>query len=822
VRIGVDGRFFSDPRTRLRGAGRYALSLVSALVEERPDVEVTVLVRPDGQEACRRLCPGSSSLAYPEELCSSVPPPADRAARLSRDADVASWISGLRLDVLLSPAPFLFAGEPQPPLPGAVSTVLVLHDLIPFAFRSRWLTGASLARDEGLAHLARMKHADAFVAASEFVRREAGVALGVREGRLHVGYPVPARAFRPVPPGTVGAALGRLGLGRAAREGFVLAAPETYREESLGALLGAWGGMPAEFRERRSLVVICDLSAREVELLERRVGREGLERAVFLADYLPDEDLAALYTSAWAYVHLPRHEGFALPVVEARACAAATLAQATASLSETAGDGGILVAPGDPEAFRGGLLRLDRDPGLLASIRQNARAVAARFSSRRLADAIVAAATAAVDARRGPRGGARRLRVGIVSPVPPQQSGVADYAAELANVLGRSADVELFVDRDVSPVPELDRFPTFEFRRLAERTREPGLDVVLHQMGASVFHLFVDRALREIPGIVTMHDLLWARALYHLRCGSEALAAFEWQIRRLEGSAAVSEFRHLLAAGGPALDEGLDEFFGRHPLLGDIVRASRGVVVHFPEGERRIRELFPGVPVRWFPMGVADPRRESVLPPAVARARHGFPSTDFLVGAFGIADPVKRLHVVVRALSGLVRAGRHARLVVVGRFSSDRYREELEELAARLEVGDRVHLVGAQPMEDFEGLLGACDAVVNLRFPSHLQMSATLVRAMGAARPVVATDLPEWRFLPAEACVRLPVGEDEPERLRDTLDRWIRDPAERERRGAAARGWFLGNATLEAMSANYLAFARDLSGEERPGREAGV
>jgi glycosyltransferase involved in cell wall biosynthesis len=64
---------------------------------------------------------------------------------------------------------------------------------------------------------------------------------------------------------------------------------------------------------------------------------------------VPDEDLAAFYRWADAYVSLSEHEGFCVPLVEAMAADVPIVAYAAGAVPETLGGAGILFAPKDLE-----------------------------------------------------------------------------------------------------------------------------------------------------------------------------------------------------------------------------------------------------------------------------------------------------------------------------------------------------------------------------------------------------------------------------------------------------------------------------------------
>ena len=64
---------------------------------------------------------------------------------------------------------------------------------------------------------------------------------------------------------------------------------------------------------------------------------------------VPDDELAAYYRNAHAYVSLSEHEGFCAPLVEAMAMDVPVLAYAEAAVPETLGGAGVAFAPKDLE-----------------------------------------------------------------------------------------------------------------------------------------------------------------------------------------------------------------------------------------------------------------------------------------------------------------------------------------------------------------------------------------------------------------------------------------------------------------------------------------
>ena len=118
---------------------------------------------------------------------------------------------------------------------------------------------------------------------------------------------------------------------------------------------------------------------------------EDIRRRVVFTGFVADEDLAALYSGALAFVYLSFYEGFGLPPLEAMQCGVPVIVSNTSSLPEVVGDGGALLAPTDLEGVCAQMLALARDAELRR--RQSARALARarQFSWERFETQLLAA-----------------------------------------------------------------------------------------------------------------------------------------------------------------------------------------------------------------------------------------------------------------------------------------------------------------------------------------------------------------------------------------------------------------------------------------------
>ena len=86
------------------------------------------------------------------------------------------------------------------------------------------------------------------------------------------------------------------------------------------------------------------------------IGELGLEGRVKYVGYVPDEELAALYSAAECLALPSWYEGFGIPIVEAMACGCPVVTSSGRHAApEVAGGAALLVDPADPESIAAGL-----------------------------------------------------------------------------------------------------------------------------------------------------------------------------------------------------------------------------------------------------------------------------------------------------------------------------------------------------------------------------------------------------------------------------------------------------------------------------------
>lgn len=108
----------------------------------------------------------------------------------------------------------------------------------------------------------------------------------------------------------------------------------------------------------------------------------GLGDRVKLLDFVPEQDLPALYKNASFFAYPSLYEGFGLPVLEALSMKAPVLTSDNSSLPEVALDGALYIDPQQVDSIASGMERLLSDDMLRKTLSEKAAEATVRFSWR--------------------------------------------------------------------------------------------------------------------------------------------------------------------------------------------------------------------------------------------------------------------------------------------------------------------------------------------------------------------------------------------------------------------------------------------------------
>ena len=734
--------------SRMRGIGRYSreLALAMARAPGRHEIEImlnTALPFEDLMADLEAVMPQQQIILWAGprgvSLLRDQPGTAAAAALVRAEAvmarrpdmlHVASVFEGVSDDVIARWP----ASRPRPP------TMATCYDLIPLVRREDYLDGPwrETLRPWYLRQLHEFALSDGLLAISESSRGEATGVIGYPAERVfNIRAGVSPSFAPPTADAAADAALRqRYGL----PEAPVLFVGAGDRRKNEAGLVRGFARLPEATRARHKLVIVGRTDA---EALQRLAASEGLTAdSLVLVPFVEEADLARLYAICGVFVLPSLHEGFGLPAVEAMACGAPTIGSNATSVPEVIGRPDALFDPLDPASIAERIAAVLEDPLLRQSLRAHGIRHAAQFTwaeaARRAWDACEAVAAgmpaAPVVLRR------RLPRLALSAPLPPQESGIATYTAELAPALARHYDITLVGDRATTDDERLahafDLVSPDTFLATAQH-----YDRVLYQLGNSTFHMTqLTRLLPAVPGVVVLHDAFLANVWnLHLAAAGDA-AGFQRLLLRSHGWAAVAADARL----------GREATLRRYPCSLDVVQDACGLILH-SEHARDVLAAHFGADTLASADVIAHLRRPPSLPDrAAARRRLGVPDDTFLICSFGAVAPTKMPEL---ALSGWRAAGlgERARLVFVGEAGAQTGALFTQEMSAQ-----GASVTGRVDGAVYAAWLAAADAAIQLRTSSRGESSGAVADCLGAGLPLIVNAHGSAAELPAGTCLMLP------------------------------------------------------------------
>jgi glycosyltransferase involved in cell wall biosynthesis len=342
------------------------------------------------------------------------------------------------------------------------------------------------------------------------------------------------------------------------------------------------------------------------------------------------------------------------------------------------------------------------------------------------------------------------VKVAYYSPLPPSRSGIADYSTLLLPALRERLDVVV----------------------AEQGKRAPAADIALYHVGNDPdAHGWIVDALYRRPGVVVLHEYV----LHHLVAGIT--------IGRGDGRSYLDAMERELGVAGRLLGLGvLDNLLPllwetqpeRFPLAGTILDHAQALIVHSSYVGGRARAAgFRGriwrIPHPAWPVDHVS----------AAGDVNGEP----LIGCFGYLNMNKRIPELLEAFAALRRDRPGARLLLVG-AAGERF--DVQRRLERLGLTEGVTRLDYVPEAGLWALMAACDALVNLRYPTMGETSGSVIRALSLGKPLVVSDVGWFHELPDDVVLKVPVDDYEVETLRTALDVAVDHG---EQLGASARAY---------------------------------
>lgn len=806
MRIVIDLQGAQSTGSRNRGIGRYSISLSKAIIRNRGNHEIIIVLNgffPDTIESIRAdfyalLPQGSIRVWDALEPVNSLNADNDwrrESAELVREA----FIANLKPDMLLVTS--LFEGLDDDAvtsigsLTQSIPTATILYDLIPYIHRSPYLDNP-VVEVWYEAKLEHMRHSNILLSISESSRQE---------GLCHLGFPekdivnISTAADVQFQPQAIGSQQeieirNRYNLQRP----YVMYTGGIDHRKNIEGLIRAYARLPKVLRAEHQLAIVCSIQQPSREALEALAKEQGLAAdELILTGFVTEDDLPILYNLCKVFVFPSWHEGFGLPALEAMSCGRAVIGANTSSVPEVIGRDDALFDPNSDKAIAKKMEQVLIDDTFRLDLEHYGLEQAKKFTWDKSAIRAIAAFEQFHVERQQPITTvplpAHRPKLAYVSPLPPERSGISDYSAELVPELAHYYNVDVIVVQDSVTAPWIKA--NCQIRDVKWfRAHSDHYDRVIYHFGNSSFHQHMFELLDEIPGIVVLHDVFLSGIVAHMDIHGFTPNGWAIELYHSHGYKAIQERFHA---------ENTADIIWRYPCNIRVLRKALGVIVHSESSWSLARcwyaldeaDHWPVIPLLRVPGDDCDQ----------IKLRHclGLNTDDFVICTFGMLASTKLNHRILDAwLASALANDKKCVLVFVGENEGGEYGREVLAMIQQSGLSKRIRITGWVDLETFRHYLTVANIAVQLRMNSRGETSAAVLDCMNYGLPTIVNAHGSMAELPDNAVWKLPDKFNNAQ-LTEAMETLWRNTSHREQLGKQAREIILNRHAPRACADQY-------------------
>jgi glycosyltransferase involved in cell wall biosynthesis len=486
--------------------------------------------------------------------------------------------------------------------------------------------------------------------------------------------------------------------------------------KNIEGLIRQFSLLPKEILDDYSLVIVCKISDFDRDRLYRVADSYKVKTNLIITGYVDDEELRQLYSFCSLFVFPSLDEGFGLPLLEAMNCGAVVACANNSSLPEVVGSSDVLFDVAHD--FHQKIYELLTDDILRQAFLKHSLQHAQQFSWKKTASKAVNAFN---DILINTTPITKKRTLAMVSPFPPQHSGIADYSMELIQYLTKFYNVTLVCNES----PSFDNVSYFNTINYADfEYLYDGFDRVIYQMGNSHFHSKMYSLMNRFPGILVLHDFFIGHFV------NNYFIERSLGLSNLVKKAIDDHGYHVLKYVGDC------QFLDGFPLNADIIKSSLGVIVHSSYVLNKFLEFYPNIDVS----AVAHI-------PHLRKKQHVEvfdeinKSKNFTIVSMGGITQFKCVIEIIQAIASLdVNVKNHLKVIFVGDKGTHDYFNRIEKSVRAHNLQNIIQFTHRVNAEEYFKYLSDSDLAIQLRLNSMGETSGAVLDCMNIGIPVIVNN----------------------------------------------------------------------------------
>jgi len=376
------------------------------------------------------------------------------------------------------------------------------------------------------------------------------------------------------------------------------------------------------------------------------------------------------------------------------------------------------------------------------------------------------------------------MKVAWLSPFPPQRTGIADYSYALIKKLKPHIDIDVYYENAMPDDKVREGFATYPIQLFTKRRQR--YDEIIYHLGNNCeFHRSIYKLAWDFPGLVVLHD-------YNIHSFMQD-AFWSTPEEYLYKQAFVEECGKDWTEGAQELRNNRCTDVLRYSMSHAIVRRSKKVIVHHKWVKRQFTDDRHVQVIPLFANINYQPTPEDV---AAFKKRHHIDGNQFVISCLGFINRNKLPQLLIEVVKRLVDEGYPIKTVFAGEVAPD-----MKYLVPEIQSSRHAEtfiFTGYQNERNYFSGIFASDIIINLRYPSLGEASATLMHSLAAGKPAIISDVNQYKEFPDRVCWKVAHDGNE----REVLYEYLRH--------------LLGDGNLRAaLSHNSLSYVKNVLSLER-------
>ena len=599
MRIAIDLQGAQTSDSRFRGIGRYSLSLTKEIVKNNNGHQIFLLLNAAFADAAiqlkrefRHLLPADRiKIWFPPQQVSYISPD-NEIRRQTAEKIREQLISEINPDFVLITS--LFEGLSD----DAIHTIChadnrkyqvasIVYDLIPYIQKDIYLENP-VVRSWYMSMLEQLKNADLKLSISDSARQECLEYLSQPEKNVVNISTAADPQFKKIslPPEYANQLKQRHGI----QGDFVMYTGGIDYRKNIEGLIEAYAMLPINLRSSYPLAIVCKVEPSERAKLRSYCASLKLsEEQVIFTGFVSEEDLIGLYNICHVFIFPSKHEGFGLPALEAMLCGAPVIASNTSSLPEVIGLKEALFNPEKPKEIADILQRAISDNSFRKHLLANGESQSIKFGWSNTAKAAIYAmenhtrnTPSLQNEKVMENAKTAKLLLALVTPLPPEKTGIADYCAELIPALSEYYDIDAVSDQSTFDNSIVGLNAVISSQRFKQTYRK--YDRVLYHFGNSSYHENMFELLNECPGAVVLHDFYLSGVQAYKEYSHGRSGYWESALYESHGYPAIQE----TMVNWTGYEQGIFTF----PMNRKVLCNALGVIVHSEFSKQLARQWY--------------------------------------------------------------------------------------------------------------------------------------------------------------------------------------------------------------------------------------